>query len=195
MATYQAIAVTGQTLLGLLADACPKADFPGARFDLYQPKDFGLPMEEGISLYLYRIAVNGSRRALPPRTDATGRRFRPPLPLDLHYLLTAWSKTAARQQRLLAWAVRMLEDVPVLHASLLNSYAPEGEVFRPNEAVELMFDQLSLADMYNLWSASKLTPQLSVGYLIRMVAVESTVELHEYEPVQTRVLDMGQNRT
>jgi hypothetical protein len=193
MATYQAIAVTGQALLGLLADACPKADFPGARFDLYQAKDYSAPMEEGVSLYLYRIAVNGSRRALPPRTDATGRRFKPPLPLDLHYLLTAWSKTAARQQRLLAWAIRMLEDVPVLHASLLNSYAPEGEVFRPNEAVELMFDQLTLADMYNLFSASKFAPQLSVGYLIRMVAVESTVELHEYEPVQTRAFDMGQN--
>lgn len=195
MATYQAIAVTGQALVGLLADACPQADFPGARFDLYQPKDFGAPMEEGLSLYLYRIAVNGSRRNLPPRTDPQGRRFRPPLPLDLHYLLTAWSKTAARQQRLLAWAVRMLEDVPVLHANLLNSYAPEGEVFRPNESAELMFDQLSLADMNNLWSASKFAPQLSVAYLIRMVALESTVELHEYQPVQTRAIDHGQKQT
>jgi len=192
MATYPAIAVTGQALLGLLADACPRADFPGARFDLYQPKDFGTPMEEGLSLYLYRLAINGARRALPPRTDATGRRFRPPLPLDLHYLLTAWSKTAAKQQRLLAWAIRTLEDVPVLHASFLNSYAPEGEVFRPSESVELMMDQLTLADMNNLWSSSKTGPPLSVGYLIRMVAVESTVELHEYEPVQTRAFDYGQ---
>ena len=34
-------------------------------------------------------------------------------------------------------------------------------------------------------------PQLSVGYLIRMVAVESTLELHEYEHVQTRAYDFG----
>jgi len=192
MATYQAIAVTGQTILGLLADACPKDDFPGSRFELYQAKDFGTPMDEGVSLYLYRIAVNGSLRNLPPRTDATGQRFRPSLPLDLHFLLTAWSKTSARQSRLLSWAIRALEDVPILGASLLNSYAPEGEIFRPNEAVELMFDQMSLSDMYNLWSASKFAPQLSVSYLIRMVAVESTVELHEYEHVQTRAYDMGQ---
>jgi hypothetical protein len=191
MASYQAIAVTGQTILGLLADACPKADFPDARFELYQVKDFGTPMDEGLSLYLYRIAVNGSLRNLPPRTDASGRRFKPSLPLDLHYLLCAWSKTSARQQRLLAWGTRMLEDVPILNASLLNSYAPEGEVFAPNESVELMFDQLSLSDMYNIWSATKFPPQLSVGYLIRMVAVESTLELHEYEHVQTRAYDFG----
>jgi Pvc16 N-terminal domain len=195
MASYQAIAVTGQTILGLLADACPKTDFPDTRFELYQVKDFGTPMDEGVSLYLYRIAVNGSLRNLPPRTDATGHRFKPSLPLDLHYLLSAWSKTAARQQRLLAWATRVLEDVPILSASLLNSYAPEGEVFRPNESVELMFDQLTLADMYNLWSATKFPPQLSVGYLIRMVAVESTLELHEYEHVQTRAYNFGRKLT
>jgi hypothetical protein len=195
MASYQAIAVTGQTLLGLLADACPKADFPGTRFELYQAKDFGAPMDEGLSLYLYRIAVNGALRNLPPRTDPTGRRFRPSLPLDLHYLLTAWSKTAARQERLLGWAIRMLEDVSIMSAPLLNSYAPEGEVFQPNESVELMFDQLSLADMNNLWSASKFAPQLSVTYLIRMVAIESTVELQEYEHVQTRAFDMGRKLT
>lgn len=195
MATYQAIAVTGQTIMGLLADACPKADFPDTRFELYQVKDFSTPMDEGLSLYLYRLSVNTSLRNLPPRTDATGRRFKPPLPLDLHYLLSAWSKTAARQQRLLAWAARMLEDVSILPASLLNSYAPEGEVFHPNEAVELMFDQVTLADMYNLWSATKFPPQLSIGYLIRMVAIESAQELHEYEHVQTRAYNMGRKLT
>ena len=191
MATYQAIAATGQAILGLLADACPKPEFAAARFDLYQMKDYAAPMEEGISLYLYRLTANGSRRNLPPRTAPDGRRTRPPFPLDLHYLLTAWAKTAARQHRLLGWAIRALEDVPVLHASLLNSYSPEGEIFHPDESVEVIFEALSLADMSNMWFASKFSPQLSVTYVVRFVAVESDVELREYPPVQTRALDYG----
>src|SRR5215216_5245028 len=125
MARHQAIATTGQAIIQLLADACPRPEFDAARFELYQLRDFQAPIEEGVTLFLYRVSINGSRRNLPPTVGPDGRRYRPPVPLDLHYLLTAWAKTAARQQRLFGWAVRALQDVPVLPASLLNHYAPE----------------------------------------------------------------------
>lgn len=191
MATYQAIAATGQAILGLLADACPKPEFAAARFDLYQIRDFQSPMEEGVSLFLYRISISGSRRTLPPTVRADGKRYRPPIPVDLHYVLTAWSKTAARQQRLLGWAVRALHDYPVLHESLLNHYGPEEEVFGPGETVELIFDTLSLQDLSNLWSEMKATPPLSVAYLTRMILLESTSELMDDAPVQTREVAFG----
>jgi hypothetical protein len=186
MATYEAIAAAGQTIIGLLGDACPKPEFEGARFSLYQIKDFLSPMEEGLSLFLYRVAVNGSRRNLPPTTGADGRRYRPPIPLDLHYMLTAWGKTAEKQHLLLGWAIRMLQDVPVLHASLLNDYAADAETFRTGETIEVILDPLNLQDMSNLATLTKLNPPLSVTYVIRMVSVESRVALEEAEPVQTR---------
>jgi hypothetical protein len=196
MARYQAIAAAGQAILGLLSDARPRPEFETARFDLYQLRDFNQGMEEGLSLFLYRVAVNGARRNMPPTLSPEGKRMRPPLPLDLYYLLTAWARTAAKQQRLLGWAVRALQDVPVLPASFLNDYAPEPEVFRPNEAVEVILDQLTLQDMNNLWGAAKVTPPLSVGYVLRMVAIESEVELPEAgdQPVQTRAFDFGKVR-
>lgn len=194
MASYEAIAAAGQAIIGLLGDACPKPEFEGARFSLYQIKDFLSPMEEGLSLFLYRIAVNGSRRNLPPSVGADGRRYRPPLPLDLHYLLTAWGKTAEKQQLLLAWAIRMLQDVPILHASLLNDYAADAQTFRPGETIEIIFDPLNLQDMSNLATLTKLNPPLSVTYVIRMVSVESKVALEEAEPVQTRAFDLGKVR-
>lgn len=192
MARHQAIAAAGQAIISLLSDACPRAEFDAARFDLYQVKDFQTPMEEGVSLHLYRIAVSGSRRNLPPTIGPDGRRYKPPIPLDLHYLLTAWAKTAARQQRLLGWAIRTLQDAPVLPASFLNHYAPEPDVFRPQEAVELIYDTLNLQDMNNLWSVMKLAPPLSVGYIVRMIAVESEIALDEAGPVQTRAFDLGE---
>lgn len=191
MATYEALAAAGQAIIGLLGDACPKPEFEGARFSLYQIKDFLSPMEEGLSLFLYRVAVNGSRRNLPPSIGTDGRRYRPPLPLDLHYMLTAWGKTAEKQQLLLGWAIRMMQDVPVLHASLLNDYASDAQTFRPGETIEIILDPLNLQDMSNLATLTKLNPPLSVTYVVRMVSVESKVALEEADLVQTREFALG----
>ncbi|NTU85365.1 MAG: DUF4255 domain-containing protein [Chloroflexales bacterium] len=192
MATYRAIAATSQAVLGLLEEACPRDEFADARFRLVQSSDFQSEtpaLGEGITLFLYRVAVNGSARNLPPRTGPDGRRFRPSLPLDLHYLLTAWGRSVEQQQRLLGWAVRTLEDTAILPSGLLNHYGPEATTFRPNEAVELVFEPLSLQDFNNIWEG--LRPFLSVPYLARMVAIESDVQLTEAGPAQTRAFSLG----
>lgn len=191
MATYPVMAATGQAILRLLAGSCPKPEFAAARFDLYQASNFTQPMEEGISLYLYRIGINAARRNLPARTGLDGRRYRPPLPLDLYYLLTAWARTAIAQQRLLGWAMRTLEDTPLLTSGLLNDVGPEPETFQPQETVELIFEPLALQDLYNIWSALKVAPQLSASYVARAVALDSIVTLTEAAPVQTRQFDYG----
>jgi hypothetical protein len=191
VARIQAIAATGQAILGLLADAVPKPEFATARFELFQVGDFQPSMEEGISLYLYRVAVNSARRNLPPSVAPNGKRFRPPIPVDLYYMLSAWAKTAIKQQRLLGWAIRTLADTPILPAGLLNHYGPENDVFRPSETVELILDQLTLADLNNLWSATKISPPLSVNYVARMISIESTLEIVDAAAVQTREFNVG----
>ena len=113
MATYHAITATSQAILGLLESACPKPEFEGAKFELYQAKDFQYPMDEGVSLFLYRLA-SSSRRNLPARPGPNGEKLRPPLPLDLYYMLTTWGKKADKQQRLLGWCLRELGDFPIL---------------------------------------------------------------------------------
>lgn len=192
MATFQAIAATGQAILGLLADACPKPEFAAARFELYQVSNFRSPMEEGISLYLYRISVGGGRRNLQPTVGSNGERYRPAIPLDLHYMVSAWAKTAVKQQRLLGWTIRTLEDVTIFPTAILNHYGPETEIFRAGETVELILDQMTLQDLNNLWSATRVHPPLSMGYVARMVGIESTIEPVDATAVQTRVFENGQ---
>src|SRR5438876_9550859 len=153
MATYQAIAATGEAILGLLEAARPKPEFANIQFALYQASNFQTPMVDGVSLYLYRISTNTTRRNLPPRTDAQGRRYRPSLPLDLHYLLTPWARTAARQQRMLGWCMRIREDTAILPTGLLNRYGTEAESFRPNATVELASEPTSSQAMINIWAA------------------------------------------
>jgi len=192
MATFQAIAATGQAILGMLADACPKPEFAGARFELYQVNNFRSPMQEGISLYLYRVSIGGARRKLPPTVGPNGERYRPAIPLDLHYMISAWAQTAVKQQRLLGWAIRTLEDLPIFPTTLLNHYGPETEIFRLGETVELIFDQMTLQDMNNLWSSTRVHPPLSVNYVARMVGIESIIEPIEGLPVQARVIEAEQ---
>ena len=81
MANYRAIAATSTALAGLIRDRYPRPEF-GAGLDiaLYQTRDFENPMQDGFSIYLYRVAVNGAIRNLTLRRSPDGRRFRPSLP-------------------------------------------------------------------------------------------------------------------
>src|SRR4051812_17149041 len=134
MANWRAISCVGRTILGLIEDHYPTAELISPTFQLVHPASFEKPQAEGFSLCLYRVAINGSLRMLPPRRDAHGHRFSPSLPVDLQFLLTPWAADAERQMRLLGWTMRFMEDMPILGASVLNSYAAEPGTFRPEEA-------------------------------------------------------------
>jgi hypothetical protein len=194
LATHRAIAATGLAIRGLLESAVPAPEFPNAHFELYRPNDFDSPMTNGISLYLYRVLVNTSRRNLPPFVAPDGKRYRPQLPIDLFYMMTAWGQTAEVQHRLLGWAMRELENTPILPSSLLNHYVQEVDTFRPAETVELICETLSLQDMNTLWDgfkAGKTNQHLSVTYVARMLLIESELEIDEHPPAQTRAFDVG----
>jgi hypothetical protein len=190
MASYSAIAAVGTALVNLLKDAS-KTEFPQAKFKFFQASDFSdttqFPTPEGATVYLYRVTVNTSRRNLPPRIEVDGTRTRPPLPLDLHFLITPFAGTADKQSRLLGWLMRVLEDTPILPAALLNELEQNGTIFDQDESVELQCDPLSISDMAILWENLKQIKALpSVTYVARMVKVNSQTVMNVYEPAQTR---------
>src|SRR5205085_11747662 len=97
----------------------------------------------------------------------------------------------AKQQRMLSWAIRMFEVVPILPTGLFNNYSPEQEIFQPSETVEIILESLTLQDLNTLWSATKATPPLSVGYVARMIGISSMLPLTEAAEVQTREFKSG----
>ena len=192
MANYRAIAATSTALRGMIRDLYPRDEFgTGLEVLLYQTRDFESPMLEGFSVYLYRVAVNGSVRNLTFRRSPDGRRFRPSLPLDLHYMITPWAQDIERQHRMLGWVMRMMEDTGVMSAGHLNHYLAEADTFLPTEGLEIVCDPLTLTDYLTLWD--RLRPRLpaSATYTLRMVFIDSEVPLSEGSLVQTRVMDMG----
>src|SRR5262245_1137710 len=194
MANYLAIAAVARTVLRLLEEQVPRAEFVGTlRFELYQSHDFGTnAVTEGFSLMLYRLTVNGARNQ-SPRRGRDGIKRRPALPLDLHFLLTPWAGEAERQLRLLGWAVRFIEDNAVLTANVLNHSLTRRDhpAFGPDEAIELCCDPPAIADYLGLWDKYKNRWQTSVTYIARMVPIESELGLPEEEIVRVRDLRYG----
>jgi hypothetical protein len=191
LATHQAIAAVSLALKGLLDRALPKGEYPTAQIKLLQPVDFGTGMAEGISLLLYRVGVSTSLRNLPPRTTLSGQRFRPGLPVDLHYVLSAWASDADKQQRLLGWAMRLLEDTPVLAGNEINAFMPETAVFHADESIELICEPLPLDQWLALWDKLKPKVSTSMTYLVRMVQLDSERPMPDAERVRQRSFDLA----
>jgi hypothetical protein len=85
--------------------------------------------------------------------------------------LTAWGNDAASEQRLLAWAMRVLEDTPVLPSALLNMTS--AGAFSENETVELALEELSLTDTVNLWRGLHCSYRPGVSYTARAIMIDS----------------------
>src|SRR5215216_2016518 len=120
MATQNAIAAVSDAIVHVLESRySPEAfNLNSLEFRVYLASDFASPMEAGVSVFLYRIYVNHNHRSPSSRVDATGRHFRPMLPLDLHFLLTAWARDASLQHTIAGWMMRVLEDIPSFPAGL-----------------------------------------------------------------------------
>jgi hypothetical protein len=191
MANYRAIAAASATILGLMRDRFPVADFGSPlTIELYQSKDFHNPMKEGIAICLWRVAPNVTRRALGPRTDIYGRRFKPSLPLDLYYLMVPFAEGSERQQRLLGWMLRTMHELGPLVPSQLNHFLAESDIFAQSEALDLVNDPLTLADQLTLWDRIKHMPPCAT-YAMRMLLLDSDLSLDEYPAVVERQFDAG----
>ncbi|MBN1608917.1 MAG: DUF4255 domain-containing protein [Polyangiaceae bacterium] len=182
-----------EAVIRLLRSSYEPAAFDEARadFDVFVSQDFrDHRIEEGVSLFLYRIKADGTHRTPPGRQRPDGTVAPTKLPLDLHFLLTAWAPKASSQQRLAGWMMRVMEDNPSLGASFLN--APHADVFHAHETVDVMLGDLSVDDMFHIWEVMLHERyELSVPYVARIVQLESPLYFAQAGPVVERKADFG----
>lgn len=165
-----------------LLDAMP------LQFQVNRTADFtSKPIEEGLTLYLFRLVPNAQQRTPPSRFVESGRRRRPQLSLDAHFLLTAWGKSSASQHAILGWAMRVIEDHAILPAGLLDSVRPD--VFPPDETVDVVPGALSVDEMMRVWDRLPIDYQLSVPYVARMIRIETFMPPVDHSTVDERRLE------
>lgn len=192
MATHRALGAISKTLAELIRDRYPRSDFgEGLEVEIYQTRNFEVPMKDGYSVFLYRTAVNGTVRNMQNRRTADGSAFRPSLPLDLYYMITPWAEDAERHDRMLGWVMRMIEDMGVLSATHLNHYIAEKDTFASTESVDIINEPLALNDYFTIWDRFPKLPT-SATFVMRMVRIDSDIVVGEGALVQTRTFDYGQ---
>lgn len=191
MATHLAIAAAGAAIKGLIRERYPRDDFDTLTVDTYQAKDVDKGLTgDGFGILLWRVAVNGQRRARGPRTDVFGNRFKPSLPIDLSFLVIPVAGSAEKQLRMLGWVMRALEDAGPITAAQLNEYVGDDGIFSAEEDVDLVCDPLTVADQLTMWDRIRKHP-LFANYLMRMVLVDSQQPLDEGRPVLERAFEVG----
>lgn len=196
MANHLAIAAVAKTILKMVEDHCPREEFAATpTFTLYGGHDFATPqVTEGFSLLVWRIQPSAALRKPQPVREADGRKRLPSLAVDLSILLTAWAAEPERQLRLTGWLMRFLEDNAIVPAALLNQALTQRNVpaFKPDEAVELLLDPLTLPDHLGLWDKFRNRWMTSVNYSVRMLQLESNRFVDEGPLVVTREFGVGQ---
>jgi len=187
VATYQAIGSVAEAVARLLEQTWQPSLLNGIelQFAVYRGMDFHNPMDAGVSVFVYQVAVNKSQRTLPPAQP----QHRRPLPLDVMLLLTAWAQDASAEHDILGWAMRTIDDNPILSSGFLNAAIPG--VFRPEETVELVPGELTNDEVFQLWQVLPNSLQLSVPYVARVLRVESSLTIPSSGPVLTRELAYG----
>jgi hypothetical protein len=127
-------------------------------------------LDATLSLFLYRITVNEHARNVRRVNDPARENL--PLAVDLHYMLTMWSKSAFTEHVVMAWAMRQLHQHPVFDASTLTSEASWGA----GDFVQVIPAELGTEELMRIWDALDPGYRLSASYIARVVRIDSDAE-------------------
>jgi hypothetical protein len=123
----------------------------------------------GLSIFVYRVDFNKAMRAAWSAVGSLDGRGH--LPLDLHFLLTPWDDNGSYELEVLGKAMECLEATPILSGPLLH---PAGE-WAPNEAVQVVLEDLETEAVMRIWDSLTADFRLSVPYIGRVVRVDTAV--------------------
>jgi hypothetical protein len=160
-----------------------------------------------LSLFLYHVTYNqGWREAGLPSRNGTGAGIdRPPLALDLHYLLIAYGEGEYIPQILLGIGMQALHETPFLYRqqitnvftpppplSTLDAALATADLADQVEMIKVTPQPLSTEDLSKLWTAfgSKYRP--SVGFEATVVLIESDAPVQAALPVRSFNIDVLQ---
>ncbi|WP_077729980.1 DUF4255 domain-containing protein [Methylocaldum sp. 14B] len=156
-----------------------------------------------LNLFLHQVTPNtGWRNEGLPSRDASGRHrlSNPPLALDLHYLISAYSSGDLHAEILLGYAMQFLHETPVLARqairNALTPSPPPGTPLQRALAESALADQieqikitpayLNTEEMSKLWTAIQSHYRPTAAYLASVVLIEAAEPVRSPLPVLSR---------
>lgn len=205
MSNALAVAATMRVIASLLDSGVGNASLAsllGAALTTVHPPDLvpiGDTVEtDHLNLFLYTVTMNsGWRNIATTRNPAGDRVGRPPLAVDLHFLLSAYGANQYHPELLLGIGMQVLHEQPFLDRNGIRSLfgiaaSPEdqamatAELDQQIEQIKISPHDLSADELYKLWSAfgSKCRP--SAAYVATVVLIDSKAEVKSAPPVMLR---------
>lgn len=172
MASVNVLHDLTETLLALLrAGLAPLVTSTNVR--TATPDDFkNLGDAPTLTVFLYRVGVNAEMRNGPFRVTTDGKRTRPPLPLEVSYLLTPWVKEPAGAYKVAGRVLQTLYDrAELAPADLL------GDSWSGDDTVQLILESLPLEDHLRLWDTTELPYRMSLSYTARVIGLDPAEQI------------------
>jgi hypothetical protein len=194
MAGFECLAATGTSIVRLL-NSCFEEVNPIAgsttrpRVVLIRTEDLESVGQEGsvlrapaLSVFIYRVGFNQATRA---GWSAVGsQEGRAHLPLDVHFLITAWAGNAEHELLILGRAMQCLESTPSLAGPLLEP----GAATAPNESIQIVMEEVSTEAVMRTFDSLPHDYKLTVPYVARVVRMDS---LRATPPLEVRTRIVG----
>ena len=194
MSNSLAIAAVTATIRNLLY-AGVNADVPGTSVGTGPPDRVRANGQDNrLNLFLYHTSLDPAWRNQPlPGVSKDGEDGRPPLPLSLYYLVTAYGENddGIVSHRLLGRAMSVLHDHPLLDGAEIKAAVgaanlAESDLDQQIERVRITPQPLSLEEMSKLWTTFQTQYRISAAYQACVVLIESALPARAPVPVLTR---------
>lgn len=193
---YTALRATSKTLAKFLearflADPLLTSAFSGAmQVSLITPEEMSNKPQQGLSVWLYRIIRDDQRLNEPP-TRISPTELRPaPIPLRLHYLLTAVTDPASgdpeTEQIILGKVIQVFHSHPVLRGADL-----QAEFGGTDVELRVCLEPMTLDEITRVWEGLEGSYQLSVSYEVSIVNIHPDLEPEQVTPVQIAMPEYG----
>jgi hypothetical protein len=140
-----------------------------------------------LSLFLYQVQEDPYLKNQPLlRSGTPGQLKRPPLSLDLRYMLTPLLNESDKNQIILGRAMQILYDSPTIS----GDFTP----LQPGSSPELrvMLDGQPFEEIVRLWTAMSEPYRLSACYVVRVVALDSSWAAVKGPAVERQHIDVRQ---
>ncbi len=142
------------------------------------PKDAAELKPPQISVYLYNVTEIASMRNQPTPTQNPSK---PPLYLNLRYLLTPLTQNAEDDQIVLGKILQLFHETPILRGSSL-----QGSLKETVEDLKVIPDVFTVDELSKVWGMLLTPYRLSVGYSVYPVKIEDSVKPDEKPVVVKR---------
>jgi hypothetical protein len=189
VANFAAISAAGNSIARLLSnrfkdeqpvDSKVTKAFIVRTEDFKDHQGFVLP---AITLFFYRVDFNRTMRAAWSAVGSQDGRSH--LPVDLHFLVTAWAENAQDELRIIGKTMQVLETTPVLTGALLD----DSGAWSPHESIQLMIGEISTEEVMRTFDSLPTNYRLSVPYLARVVRIDGK-RAQPPQPVTTLISEL-----